>query len=113
MNTKHLSFLFPIPDWHFSAAVKIVTPYVINVRYTLHWNKKVDVEAYYIKPGMAQHIINWTKLEQEIQDAAENNSKQYRLPGDYRGGHVRPEGVNAYEDIHDQWKQEVGEKRKE
>lgn len=107
MNTKYLSFLFIIPNRHFNAAYKITVPFEINVHYSLHWNKKVDVLTLGIKPGMAKMINDWERLEQEIQDAAENNSKQYRVPGEYGGGHVRQEGVNAYEDINRQWQQEI------
>jgi len=85
MNTSFHSFLFIIPAEFFSDAGQKVTPYEVNVRYALHWNKKVDVEAYYIKPGMAKHIVNWDKLEEQMQLAAENNSKQYRVLGDKWG----------------------------
>jgi hypothetical protein len=98
-NTKYFSFLFTIPNWHFSPAVKITIPFEINVRYALHWNKKVEVEAFYLKPGMAKLIDDWEKLEQEIQDAAENNNKQYLAPGQLRGRRPQPQpGEDPYLD---------------
>jgi hypothetical protein len=107
MNTKHLSFLFNIPDEFFSPDADLPRPREINVCYSLHWNKKVDVDAYYLKPGMAKHIVNWQGLEDQMQKAAENNSKLYKLPGQYGGIKMRPEGLDPYQDIHDQWKMEA------
>lgn len=82
-HTKHLSFLFPVDTKFFSEAVRIVTQYEINVHYTLDWRGVVLVQGYTIKPGMACHIIKWEELEDQIQLAAENNSKQYRRPGEW------------------------------
>lgn len=103
---KHLRFDYPVPsdnltDW------KGRLP-VIHVQYSLHWNKKVTLDGYTMKPGIAGQITDWVKLEEQMQLATENNSKNYRRPGQYRGGHMRPEGVDSYQDIHDQWKRETG-----
>lgn len=93
MNTKFLSFLFPVPGYFFSDAVKVITPYTINVHYSLHYNKRVVVERYSLLPGMAQHIIGWEKLESEILLAAENNAEQYRRPGDWMSN-VVPDNIH-------------------
>jgi hypothetical protein len=85
MNTKFLSFEFTIPNWHINPAYKVTVPFVINVHYAFHWNKKVDVQAFYVKPGMGKLIVNWEKLEEEIRLAAENNSKMYKVPGEGGG----------------------------
>jgi hypothetical protein len=95
MNTKHLSFLFNIPDEFFSPKADIPRPREVNVCYTLYWNKKVEVDAYYLTPGMAKLIVNWQGLEDEMQKAAENNSKQYRAPGDWMSNQV-PQDVDAH-----------------
>lgn len=79
-HTKHLSFEFIVPSEFFNASVKVTVAYVIPVRYTLNWKKEVAVEGYTVKPGMAQHIVNWEGLEKEMLAAAVNNSKNYRVP---------------------------------
>jgi hypothetical protein len=106
-DIKHLSFQFIIPNEFFNISVKVTVPYEITVRYALHWNKKVDLEGYTIKPGMAKWITNWQGMEDQMQAAAENNSKLYKLPGQYGGIKMRPEGLDPYQDIHDQWKMEA------
>lgn len=78
--TKHLSFDFPVPADFFSPAVRITVPYVIPVRYTLNYKKEVALEGYAVKPGMAVHIVNWEGLEEQMLEAAKNNSKNYRVP---------------------------------
>jgi hypothetical protein len=83
-HTKHLSFLFPVDPW-FMPAVKVITQYQINVRYTLDCRGVVTLDDYNVKPGMAQHIVRWDLLEVAMLKAAENNSKQYRKPGDWMG----------------------------
>lgn len=80
-DLKHLRFDYPVPsdnlnDW------KGQLP-VIHVQYSLHWNKRVTLDGYTMKPGIAGQIKDWVKLEEELQHAAENNSKQYRKPGDW------------------------------
>lgn len=107
-HTKHLSFLFPVPSAFFNNCVKVVKPYEINIHYTLDWRGVVNIEGYAVTPGMCRWIADWVKLEEQMQYAAEHNSKLYRRPGQYNGGHMRPEGVDSYQDIHDQWKRETG-----
>jgi hypothetical protein len=113
MTLKHLSFLYPIPRHHFKDGSKVTHLIEINVHYALYWNRKVEVEGYVITPGTAKHINDWDKLEEEIKAAAEHNSKRYRAPGERRTSGMRPEGVEPYQDIHDQWKQEVAEKERQ
>jgi hypothetical protein len=107
--TKHLSFIYMVPVDFFSPAVRVVKQYGINVRYTLDWRGVVTLDDYNVVPGMAKHIVNWEGLESEMLKAAENNSKQYRKPGQLQGRKMRPEGADSYQDIHDQWKHEVKE----
>ena len=80
MYTKQLNFLFLV-DPSFMPNVKVTVQYTINVRYTLDRTGKVTLNDYNVKPGMAQYINNWEKLEEEMLKAAENNSKDYRRPG--------------------------------
>ena len=107
--TKHLSFDFPIQT-SFLTEWKNPEQPVIYVRYTLDWRGVVQVEGYTVKPGMAQHIVKWEQLEDEMLKAAENNSKDYRRPGHRSGGRAKQHGNDPYNDIHDQWKQEIHEK---
>lgn len=79
-QTKHLSFLFLV-DPRFMPAVKVTEQYQVNVRYTLDYRGVVTLLDYNVKPGMAQHIVRWDLLEAEMLRAAENNSKDYRKPG--------------------------------
>lgn len=79
-HTKHLSFLFTVPNELFSSAVKIITPYTVNVRYTLNYKGEVELNDYNVKPGMAQHIDNWERLEEQMLEAAKNNAKSYNIP---------------------------------
>lgn len=79
-HTKHFTFEFYVPADFFSPAVVVTTPYVIPVRYTLNYKSDVEVIGYALKPGMAVHIVNWGGLEQQMLEAAKNNSKQYRPP---------------------------------
>jgi hypothetical protein len=107
-DLKHLRFDYHVPsdnlmDW------KGQLP-VVHVQYSLHWNKKVTLDGYSMKPGIAVQIKDWNRLESDLQLAAENNSEGHRLPGDHRGGRMRPEGKDAYQDIHDRWKQETKQK---
>lgn len=97
VSKKYFSFLFPVPV-EFMPSVKVITQYEINVRYSLHWNKKVELEAYTLKTGMAKHITDFQKLEDQMLAAAENNSKQYRAPG--QGGHksILQPGEDPYQD---------------
>lgn len=108
--TKHLSFLFIVPNEFFSSMVKVKIPYEINVRYTLNYKGEVALDDYNVKPGMAQHIVNWTGLEEQMFEAAKNNSKSHQIPGTKRGNSIRPEGLKPYDDIHDQWRHEIHEK---
>lgn len=107
-HTKQFTFLFLV-DPLYMPNVKVKTQYEINVVYTLDYRGRVEVIGYTVKPGMAQHIHNWDRLELEMKEAAENNSKGKVKPGDYRG-HMRPEGANPYEDISDEWKRTIREK---
>lgn len=107
--TKHLSFIYMVPVEFFSPAVKVIKQYGINVRYTLDWRGVVALDDYNVVPGMAKHIVNWQGLEDQMLKAAENNSKQYRKPGQFGKGKVRPEGLDTYQDIHDQWSREIKE----
>jgi hypothetical protein len=86
-HTKHFSFLFPVDPW-FMPAVKVITQYQINVRYTLDWRGVVTLDDYNVKPGMAAHIVRWDLLELAMLKAAENNSKQYRKPGQGGKAHM-------------------------
>lgn len=79
-HTKHLSFLFYVPLEFFSPAVKVTQQYAINVRYTLDYRKEVVLDDYNVKPGMAKHIVNWEKLEEQMLEAAKNNARNYRVP---------------------------------
>lgn len=79
--TKHLSFLFIVPVEFFNSSVRVVTAYEINVRYTLNYKGEVALDDYNVKPGMAQHIVNWTGLEEQVLEAAKNNAKGYKVPG--------------------------------
>jgi hypothetical protein len=106
-DIKHLSFQFIIPNEFFNSSVRVTVPYEINICYSLHWNRKVVIDAYYLKPGMAKLIVNWQGLEDQMQAAAENNSKLYKAPGQHKGGYMRPEGLDPYQDMHDQWKMEA------
>lgn len=87
-NTLHLSFLFYVPLEFFSPAVRIVTQYNINVRYTLDWKGEVTLNDYNVKPGMAQHIVKWDELEEQMLEAAKNNALDYRKPGDWMSNKV-------------------------
>lgn len=109
-HTKHLSFLFTVPIEFFNSCVKVKTQYEVMVRYTLNYKGEVALDDYNVKPGMAQHIVNWTGLEEQMFEAAKNNSKSHQIPGTKRGNSIRPEGLNSYDDIHDQWKHEIHEK---
>jgi hypothetical protein len=86
-HTKHFSFLFPV-DPRFMPAFKVTQQFQINVRYTLDYRGVVTLEDYNVKPGMAQHIVRWDLLEAEMLKAAENNSAQYRKPGQGGRGHM-------------------------
>ena len=86
-HTKHFSFLFLV-DPCYMPNVKVKTQYEINVRYTLDYRGVVTLNDYNVKPGMAQHIVRWDLLEAEMLRAAENNSKQYRKPGQGGRGHI-------------------------
>lgn len=90
-HTKHLSFLFPVPAEFFNPCVKVTKPFEINVRYTLDWRGVVALEGYTVTPGMCKWIVGWEQLEDQMQAAAENNSKQYRRPGDWMSKHLPQE----------------------
>lgn len=109
MHTSHHSFLFTIPTDFFNASVKVITPYEVNVRYSLDFMGRVELEAYYVKPGMAKRIVGWDELEKQMLAAAEHNSKGKVKPGAHKGRKMRPEGLDPYQDIHDQWKAENAE----
>jgi hypothetical protein len=86
-QTKHFSFLFLV-DPRYMPAVRVTVQYQINVRYSLDWRGVVTLLDYNVKPGMATHIVRWDLLEAEMLKAAENNSKQYRRPGQGGRGHM-------------------------
>jgi hypothetical protein len=91
-DLKHLRFDYHVPsdnlmDW------KGQLP-VIHVQYSLHWNKKVTLDGYSMKPGIAVQIKDWNRLESDLQLAAENNSEGHRLPGDFMG--KIPEEVDVH-----------------
>lgn len=110
-HTKYLSFLFPVPEKYFSSAVKVVKPFEINVHYSYDWRGVVNIERYSITMGMAQHIVKWNELEEELKLAAENNSKQYRKPGDI--GFFRSLTTDdLYKEINDEAKLEIKEKER-
>lgn len=92
MHTKHFSFIFPIPDFYMSS-VKVIQQVEANIHYSLDHNGKVDVEGVTLKPGIAQYVDNWPRLEAEIKVAAEHNSKQYRRPGDWMSNKV-PQSID-------------------
>jgi hypothetical protein len=92
-DLKHLRFDYHVPsdnlmDW------KGQLP-VVHVQYSLHWNKKVTLDGYSMKPGIAVQIKDWNRLESDLQLAAENNSEGHRLPGDFISKQV-PKEVDVH-----------------
>lgn len=98
-HAKHLNFHFTVPNEFFSSAVKVTIPYEIYVRYALNYKGEVEIEGYMCKPGMAQHIVNWEGLEEQMLEAAKNNSKNYRIPNGRRYFRPMPQpGEDPYFD---------------
>lgn len=89
-HTKHLSFTFPVDLIFLTEWTKPQLP-EINVHYTLDWRGVVNIEGYTVTPGMCRWITDWVKLEEQMQYAAENNSKLYRRPGDWMSNKVPEE----------------------
>jgi hypothetical protein len=71
---------FTVPSEYFSSSCEVKVPYTIVIRYTISWDHKALIEAFSMKPGMAKHIVNWDKLELEMQVAANEDAKQQPAP---------------------------------
>lgn len=82
-NSKTLSLIYTAPVLDKDGA-----SYLINVTYKLYWNKKVEVIGIGFKPELLTLITNPTQLVEDIQTAAEADSKRYAIPGLERAGRI-------------------------
>lgn len=107
MNTANLYFDLVI-DREYLTDWKDEKLPLLHVFYALHKDGTVEVKGWTTDPGVHNHLTVTQELKDQMQYAAQSNAQSFKWPVKKRRGRMRPEGVDAYQDIHDQWKRETG-----
>lgn len=105
MTTANLYFDLVI-DREFLTGWKDEKLPLLHVFYTLDRNGNVEVKGWTTEAH--NHLTVTQELKDQMLYAAKSNAESFKWPVKRCGGRMRPEGVDAYQDIHDQWKRETG-----
>lgn len=106
MNTAHLYFDLVIEREYLTKWKDEKLP-SLHIQYTLDRSGNVVVTGWTAESDILKHITVTQELKDQMLAAAKNNSEGHKWPRKRHGRRMRPEGLNPYEDIHDQWRMEA------